>query len=342
MVFETKIEEVFSLGLPIIDVRSPGEFEIGHIPGAYNISLFSNQERAHVGTVYREQSAESAIELGYKYVEPKLKNFILDSSEVAQNFKVIVYCWRGGMRSHSFAQHLSDNGFSEVYLIEGGYKAFRNHVLNYLNTPFNIKLLGGFTGSGKTHILHELKKRGHQVIDLEGLANHKGSAFGGIGQYSQPTTEHFENKLFDSLMKLRIDDPIWVEDESRNIGKVVIPIQFFEQMRKVKLHFIDIPKEERAKHLVSEYTGSGNQLLKESLMRISKRLGGQNVLKAVELLEENNYFEVAMIALTYYDKSYLRGMKTRNENEVIKISLPTINHFKNALELEKYGCFSSF
>src|SRR5665647_2503716 len=153
MVTEINIEEVFSLQLPIIDVRSPGEFEKGHIPNAINISLFTNDERAHVGTVYVQQSQEAAIKLGYEYVTPKLQNFINDALNVAPKAEVIVHCWRGGMRSHAFAQHLSDNGFSDVKLIIGGYKTYRNYVLDTLATPSKIKVLGGYTGSGKTYIL---------------------------------------------------------------------------------------------------------------------------------------------------------------------------------------------
>jgi tRNA 2-selenouridine synthase len=336
MVSDIKIEDALSLRWPIIDVRSPSEYGHGHIPGAINIPLFSNDERAQVGTVYTKQSSEAAVELGHKYVAPRLKNFIDNSLVAAPDTHVIVHCWRGGMRSHLFAQLLSDNGFCDVKVITGGYKTFRNHVLEYLATPFQIRLLGGYTGSGKTRILYELRKRGHQVIDLEGLANHKGSAFGSIGQAEQPTTEQFENCLYTELAKLKTDEPVWIEDENRNIGKVLIPVQFFGQMQNAKLCFIDIPKEERAKHLVREYSGIDNQLLKESLIRISKRLGSQNVNKAIGLLEKENYYEVAMIALYYYDKSYLQVMKTRNNKDVIQIPLPTTDHYNNASEIEKH------
>jgi len=334
MLSEIKIEEAFSLLWPIIDVRSPAEFEHGHIPGAINIPLFSNDERAHVGTVYKQQSKERAIKIGLEYVTPKLESFINNSQKIAPLGKVIVHCWRGGMRSQSFAKHLVDNGFSDVGVIIGGYKAFRNHVLVKLETPVNLRVLGGYSGSGKTHILNELKKRGKQVIDLEGLANHKGSAFGGIGQAIQPTVEQFENNLFNEWKKLNLHEPIWVEDESHNIGRVKIPMQFFKQMRNAKLYFIDIPKNERAKHLVTEYASCNSQLLAESIQNISRRLGGVNVKNSIELLDNENYYEVAKIALNYYDKSYLKGMNNRNGENVINIALPSTNHYENALEIE--------
>jgi len=335
MVSEINIEKAYSLNWPIIDVRSPGEFMKGHIPDAINIPLFSDDERAYVGTVYKKQSKEAAIELGFEYVKPKLENFITDSFKVAPEGKVIVHCWRGGMRSQSFAKHLAENGFGDVKVVIGGYKAFRNYVLDSMATPANLKVLGGYTGSGKTHILHELKKLGKQVVDLEGLANHKGSVFGGIGQPVQPSVEQFENNLHSVLKKLKLNEPIWVEDESRNIGKVKIPTQFFEQMRNAKLYFIDIPKNERAKHLVAEYAGYNSQLLAESIQQISKRLGGLNVKNSIEFLENENYYEVAKIALYYYDKSYLNGMNSREKEAVTQIPLPSTNHYENALEIEK-------
>lgn len=331
MVTEIKIEDVFLLQQPIIDVRSPGEFAKGHIPGAINIALFSNDERAHVGTVYVQQSKEAAIELGYEYVTPKLQNFINDVLKVAPNKEVIVHCWRGGMRSHAFAQHLAENGFTEVKLIVGGYKAYRNYVLDNLATPAQIKVLGGFTGSGKTHILNELCKLGNQVIDLEGLAMHKGSAFGGIGQLEQPTVEQFENNLYAEFHLLDFNKPIWVEDESIDIGRVKIPMPFFAQMRNSVLYFIDIPQTERAKLLVQDYGACNNQLLAESIKRISRRLGGLSTKNALDYLEQENYYEVAMITLHYYDKLYLKGRNNPKWSKVIQIPLSTTNFYNNSL-----------
>ncbi|MEI7501968.1 MAG: tRNA 2-selenouridine(34) synthase MnmH [Paludibacter sp.] len=330
MVKEINITSVFSFQLPIIDVRSPGEFEKGHIPNAINIPLFTNDERAHVGTVYVQQSQEAAIKLGYEYVTPKLQDFINDAFKVAPNGEVIVHCWRGGMRSHAFAQHLVDNGFGEVKLIIGGYKAYRNYVLDTLASPSKVKVLGGYTGSGKTYILEELKKLGNQVIDLEGLANHKGSTFGGIGQLVQPTVEQFENNLYEEFRQLDLTKPIWVEDESYDIGRVKIPKPFFEQMQASQLYFIEISQHERAKHLVIEYGVCDKQKLADSIQRISQRLGGLSVKNAIAALEQDDFYEVAMITLHYYDKLYAKGMNNPKWKNVITIPLPTINHCENA------------
>ena len=333
MISDVSIKEALESSNPIIDVRSPGEFESGHIPGAINIPLFSDEERADVGTVYKQKSKEEATELGYSYVMPKLQSFITRSRDVAPDGNVKVHCWRGGMRSQAFGKHLSENGFDNVRIVTGGYKAYRNFVLSELGRPFELNVLGGYTGSGKTYMLHELKKIGEQIVDLEGLANHKGSAFGGIDQGKQPTVEQFENNLHLEISKLDPEKPIWVEDESHNIGSVKIPMPFFDQKRNARLYFMDIAKEERAGHLVSEYAVCNNEELASSIHRISKRLGGLREKKAINYLKNENYFEVAMITLAYYDKYYLRSMEKRDPNKVIRIKLPEVNHRQNAVSI---------
>lgn len=332
MVREISINEYFAsdILMPVIDVRSPGEFQKGHIPGAVNIALFSNKERADVGTVYVQQSREEAIELGYTYVNPKLDYFIEASRKVSGQGPVVVHCWRGGMRSQAFAKHLSENGFDYVYLIKGGYKAFRNFVLRYFEQPFSLNVLGGFTGSGKTYVLKELQERGVQVIDLEGLAHHKGSAFGAIGERDQPSVEHFENCLFSAFNQLDVKKPIWIEDESISIGRVKLPMALFKQIREQNVCFMKISREERARLLVKEYAQYGNELLSEAIHKIAKRLGGQNVKAALNFLSENNYYEVAMITLHYYDKTYITGVNNRNPQKVFTISLSGTDPVKNA------------
>ena len=337
MVAELSIADYFNQkqASVVIDVRSPGEFAKGNIPGAVNIPLFSNDERAEVGTAYVQQSKEKAMELGYRFVNPKLEWFLEESKKASGAKPVVVYCWRGGMRSHAFAEHLYNNGFNHVSLIVGGYKSFRNHVLDFFEQPFHLRVLGGFTGSGKTYILKALKTMGEQVIDLEGLAHHKGSAFGAIGEKAQPSVEQFEAALFSEMSALDLKSPIWIEDESINIGKAKIPNHLYRQMRAQQVYFIDIPKEKRAKHLSLEYSAFGNELLKDAINAISKKLGGQNAKLALELLEQNNYDEVALLVLTYYDKAYLRGVNSRPQENVCKIPLPDLNHQKNAETIVK-------
>lgn len=330
MIREIDIKDHLKTTLPLIDVRSPGEYAKGHIPGAVNIPLFSDAERAHVGTVYVQQSKEKAMKIGYRYVNPKLESFLSESQKVAPDGKVVVHCWRGGMRSRSFAQHLYDHGFADVSIISGGYKAYRHHVLETFDIPFDLRLIGGYTGTGKTHIIKQLMIWGLQAVDLEGIAKHKGSAFGSIGQEAQPTVEQFENNLFEEWRKLDYTKPIWLEDESHNIGGVNIPMNLFNQMRSNMLYFLDIPREERAKHLVNEYAEADQEMLAEGIQKISKRLDGLKTKEAFDCLKEKRYYEVALIALTYYDKTYLKGMKFRNPRNTIILAGTNTDPVENA------------
>jgi len=316
--------------LPIIDVRSPGEFAKGHIPNAFNIELFTDEERAVVGTAYKKESPEKATTLGYEFVNPKLNDFITKSIEIAPDKEVIIHCWRGGMRSNAFADHLIENGFEKVYVIENGYKAFRNYVLEFFEQPFNLKILGGYTGSGKTEILHSLKNECQQVLDLEGLANHRGSAFGGIDLPPQPSTEQFENNMFSVLRSLNTELSIWVEDESRSIGKVFIPNAFYLKMRNMPVYFLDIPFQERTKHLVDTYANLSHDKLADAISRITKRLGNEKATMALEALENKNYNKVVEITLYYYDKCYLKGLKTREESTILEFEIPTVNSDETA------------
>jgi tRNA 2-selenouridine synthase len=302
--------------LPIIDVRSPGEFAKGHILGAHNIELFTDEERAVVGTAYKKESKEKAIAIGYEYATPKLNDFVSKSLEIAPKKEVVLHCWRGGMRSNAFADHLIAHGFEKVYVIENGYKAFRTYVLEFFGKPFELKILGGYTGTGKTKILHFLEKKGQQIIDLEGLANHRGSSFGGIGLAPQPTTEHFENKLFSKLQGLNPAKPTWLEDESRAIGSVFIPELFYATMSVMPVYLLEIPLQERIKHLVDTYADLNPHKLADAIGRISKRLGYDNAKFALDELENKNYDKVVTLALVYYDKCYLKGLQKRERSSI--------------------------
>ena len=322
--------------LPVVDVRSPGEYEKGHIPNAVSIPIFSDEERAVVGTAYKQVSREKAIEIGMEFVQPKLQHFIDDSLRIAPDKTVVVHCWRGGMRSQSFAQHLMDNRFERVYVIEKGYKAFRNQVLNGFNDDVQLIVIGGYTGSAKTELINHMKHSSdQQVIDLERLAHHRGSAFGGIDQGPQPTTEQFENNVFWEWKDMDPEQPIWIEDESRAIGTNVIPTALFEQMRRCRLYFLDIPREERAKHLVKDYGRGDKEALKSSINRISSRLGGLNTRQALDHLERGDMYEVAMMMLVYYDKYYSKGVAKRDPDMVTRIPLKTANTIQNSIEIAK-------
>lgn len=323
--------------IPLIDVRSPVEFEKGHIPCATNIPLFSNEERAQVGTVYKQQSKEKAITLAYEYVYPKLEMFMQRSLEVANDNKAVIHCWHGGMRSRTFAEHLDANGFKELSVINGGYKAFREVVLNAYHENVNLNIIGGYTGSGKTLILKQLKEEGLQVIDLEEIANHKGSVFGGIGCKAQPSVEQFENNLFMKWIKLDFSQHVWLEDESLNIGFVQIPKLLYQRMVEAPVFFLDIPKEARAMHLVKEYSKYDKVFLASAIQKINKRLGDLNTRNALEYLNAENYYEVAMIALGYYDKTYLQMLSRRNQKLVYPVKLYNTDHSANANIIVNYN-----
>lgn len=319
--------------IALIDVRSPAEFIKGHIPKAYNIPIFNNEERAIVGTIYKQQSKEAAIEKGYEIVSPKLNWYIKEAEKIAPNKIAAVHCWRGGMRSSSMGQHFIENGFKKIYLIEGGYKAFRNFTFSFFEKEFKLIVLGGYTGSGKTEILHEIEKLGHQIIDLEGIANHKGSAFGGIGQKEQPSVEHFQNIIFMKMFDLDNSKNIWIEDESLNIGKVILPRALYNQIRLNEVIFIDIPREERANFLVTTYGKQNKNDIKESISKIKKRLGPLNTKLAITATDKGDLLTVAKLSLLYYDKAYLKGLSKRDQSKITKIKLEKVNHLSNATKI---------
>ena len=319
---------------PVIDVRSPGEFDHAHIPGAYSLPLFTNEERKVVGTAYKQQSRETAIKIGLDFFGVKMKKMV-EEAESLNNKTFLIHCWRGGMRSGAVAWLLDMYGF-KVYTLSGGYKTFRNWVLKQFSTAYNLKILGGYTGSGKTLILQELKNKGYPVINLEGLANHKGSAFGAIGENPQPSQEMFENLLaLELFKKAPIAGELWLEDESQRIGKLIIPNLFWENMRTSAVYFLDIPFEERLSYLVDSYGSFEKDKLAESIERIQKRLGGLETKMALSFLSENNIRDCFSILLKYYDKLYKKGLHNRKNYESLLniIPCPGVNSSVNLNKL---------
>ena len=288
----------------ILDVRTPAEFSKGHIPGAINFPLFENEERAEVGTIYKQESPEAAMIKGLEIVGPKMASFVTKATEILKDKKALIHCWRGGKRSQSVSWLLNNAGFQTTCL-KGGYKAYRKAVkakLRSVDPQFLV--LGGKTGCGKTLILHELLKNGEQVIDLEGLANHKGSAFGWIGEHKQPSIEQFENDLWHRLSQMDLDKVIWLENESRSIGSVYLPDGFWEKMKSSTLINIEVPDQYRIKNLVNIYSMDNKEELCLSFGKIKKRLGIKNHDAAVEMVKNGQFAEAVSLALKYYDKTY--------------------------------------
>jgi tRNA 2-selenouridine synthase len=316
----------------VADVRSPSEFKSGHIPGAVNIPLFVDSEREAVGIKYKKEGRVPAIIEGLKHSGPAMMSKLEQGLKAAKNGSLLVHCWRGGMRSEAMAW-LFSLGDLDVYLLEGGYKAYRHHVSEIISEKRQMIVLGGMTGSSKTHIIRHLKSLGQQVIDLEKTANHKGSAFGALGQPTQPTTEHFGNLLFNDLKQLSHDSPFWVEDESRNIGSVFLPDEFYHNMQNTPVIVMVMDLKTRLPRLMQEYSGYPMESLRESVLRISKRLGGDKSKDAVSAVEAGDFAKAIEIVLFYYDKAYLFGLKKKDSKNIIYVNCETDDIETNAIKV---------
>lgn len=328
-----------SQSLPVVDVRSPGEFMHGHIPGAHSIPLFDNSERAEIGTIYKQIGKKEAVDKGYELVEPKLKSFfseVKNKTGVEPQKEILVHCWRGGMRSTYFANLLNSYGYKTYTLIKG-YKAYRTFVLNSFKNNFRLLVIGGETGSGKTEILNNLPKHGQQIIDLEKMANHKGSAFGALGENPQPTQEQFENNLFRSFSRIDSAKPVWIEDESRNIGRCQLPPALWEQMKTAPILRINMPKELRIKRLITDYGKFPKDEFITCLKKIEQRMGGQHLKHALEEYENDNLEEAFGTILVYYDRTYNYNHELRKMKDVFFVDSNTINAASNAATLLKFA-----
>jgi len=341
---------------PVFDVRSPAEYSHAHIPGAFTLPLFTDDQRSVIGTAYKHQSRQNAVKIGLDHFSERMKLILPEVEEYYKLFleskniedlqsnknTVLIHCWRGGMRSGAVAWLLNLFGF-KVFTLKGGYKSFRKWVHVQFEKEYEINILGGFTGSGKTVSLEEMKNRGHKVINLEKLANHKGSAFGSLGEAAQPGQEMFENLLAIELFKIakkgdnkptngehypqNTNSKVWLEDESRHIGTIGIPNAFWHQMRRSPVFFFDIPFEERLKFIVANYGLFKKEELVKAIEKIQKRLGGLETKNAIKFLTENNLAESFRILLYYYDKWYLKSLYNRENIELLlnKIPCPTVD-----------------
>ena len=332
------VEDLLQLSTqyPVLDVRSPGEHIHAQIPGAYSLPLFSDEERKIIGTAYKQQSKEKAIKLGLDFFGVKMRFMVEEVEKIIKDSTsttVIVHCWRGGMRSSAVAWLLNFYGF-EIYLLEGGYKAYRNWVLEQFEKEYQFNIIGGYTGSGKTEVLQAMKQNDHAIIDLEGLANHKGSAFGALGQPPQPTQEMFENLLANSLYQNN-KSLFWLEDESQRIGALNIPHGFWNSMRTKPVYFMDIPFEKRLDHITTGYGAIEKEQLVNAIDRIKKRLGPLETKTAIGFLVEDNVKECFRILLSYYDKTYLKALHNRENLTALlnKINCPGVDDLSNTEKL---------
>ena len=318
--------------IQIADVRSPSEYGSGHIPGAVNIPLFDDKERGAVGTKYKKEGRLPAILEGLKHSGPALQSKLEQALKIADNKQLLLHCWRGGMRSEAMAW-LFSLGDIEVKVLDGGYKSYRRHILGSLDEKRKMIVLGGMTGSSKTHIIRHIKLLGQQVVDLENLANHKGSAFGALGQQSQPSTEHFANILYNEWNKLNGDLPIWVEDESRNIGSVFMPDGFYLNMQDTPAIVLVMDIKTRLPRLMEEYSAFPKESLKESVLKISKRLGGDTTSDVIEAIDKGEFSKAIEIVLHYHDKAYMFGLKKKKNANLIYVNTDTDDIEANAMKV---------
>lgn len=307
----------------ILDVRSPGEFATGHLPGAINVPLFDDTERARVGTAYKQQSPAAAMQEGLRIAGPHMAGYVEKAREAVragEGRDVVVHCWRGGKRSEAMAWLFNFAGLP-VRRLKGGYKAFRQEAHACFADPrYVFRIIGGYTGAGKTEIIHALRGLGEQVIDLEGLACHKGSAFGNIGEAPQPTNEQFENELFFRLRAMDTTRPIWIENESKNVGRVYLPEAFWNRMRASILYAIEVSRDVRLDRVIGYYAeGDHVDALVESFGKIKKRLGGLEYQNAIDALGQGNIREAACLALAYYDKSYAYQLSQWPAERLVKM-----------------------
>ncbi len=319
-----QIEKFLELAenIPFCDVRSPSEFKAGHIPGAVNIPLFNDSEREAVGIRYKKEGRIPAILKGLELSGPVMKDKLAQALSLSKEGRLLLHCWRGGMRSEAMAWLFSLADI-RTEVLEGGYKSYRNYILDKLSEKRRMIVLGGLTGSSKSHILRYLQSAGQQIVDLERLANHKGSAFGALGELPQPSTEHFANLLYDSWKKNDINFPFWIEDESRSIGSVFIPDSFYNNMQDAPAVILMMEVKLRLPRLIAEYSNYPAEYLKTSILKISKRLGGDNTSDALKAVDRSDYSKAIEITLGYYDKAYHYGLKKKNSSNLILVDTDT-------------------
>ncbi|MCL2336972.1 MAG: tRNA 2-selenouridine(34) synthase MnmH [Firmicutes bacterium] len=295
--------------IPMVDLRSPGEFAEATIPGAYNAPLLDNDERALVGKTYKQASPDRARELAMEIVAPKLPRFVKTVKSIAPGGEVNIFCWRGGERSR-FAGLILDFMGLKVNRLKGGFKAYRHYVLAYLNgtLPHRAIVLHGLTGVGKTELLLALERAGYPVLDLEKLAAHRGSVFGKIGQPASPGQKMFEGQIQDCLRRLEKTGVFVVECESKRLGNLLVPDTVLNAMHSGYRVLVYAPVPLRVRRIKKDYftaTEGNLQTLREAIQRLARHLGGGKTEELNSRLEAGEVEQVINFLLThYYDPLY--------------------------------------
>ena len=308
-----------------IDVRSSREYKKGNYTHSVNIELFNDIEYSKLGEVYKRNGKSESIKSGKKYIHNSLEQ-ILEKISKFKKYTIYIYCARGGLRSKAFFKILEIHGYKS-FVILGGYKSLRNYVLSSFLKTRNIIIIGGNTGSKKTSILKLMKKHNYNTVDLEKIANHRGSAFGDLGLMKQSTQQQFENDLSYEWVNFDNNSNVFVESESRTIGKIVIPSPIYSQM--INSHYIRINMnfDRRIKNLISEYGKYPLTHIEHRLKKISRKLGSENFNYAVKLLKNNDLYSFCShILINYYDKMYKHSLNKR------KTDITTFNIENESLE----------
>lgn len=300
-------------GAVVFDARSPGEFALGHIPGSINLPLLDDEQRHEVGICYKTKGRQSAIDLGFEMAGPHFLDKIQEARRFATEGMAMVYCARGGLRSEIITWLLNKGGISSIQLT-GGYKAWRNYCLTQFEIPRSWFVVTGMTGVGKTSILKALQQAGEAVLDLEHIAGHKGSAFGGLGLPEQSRQEQFENHLAVALAEIPADARCWMEDESRFIGKLRIPDALFQAKLKGSRIATERSFDTRIERVLEEYGGLPKEDLRDKTIQLTKRLGHDQVKLALEHLDAHDMQQWVSILLKYYDKMYEHGITTNKDS----------------------------
>lgn len=328
------LSEFFELrkSLAIIDARSEGEFAQSHIPNSFNLPILTNPERVTVGTLFKEEGNEAAILKGFELVGPRFHKIQKEALKKFPQKKILIYCWRGGMRSQILSWLLGMVGF-EVFHLKGGYKTYRTHSFETVRKELNLLVLAGRTGTGKTILLKKLNEEGEQILDLEGIANHKGSSFGAIGQDAQPTVEQFENLLAEAIEKLDSNRPTWIENESRKIGRLILPDKLYKQMLQSPLIDIYRSEEERTQLIAEEYGILPKDELIQAVLRLKKKLGGLRTSQAIEAITDGNHESWIANLLIYYDKAYDFDLEKHESGKTVKLNLEGITESETIKKL---------
>ncbi|MBW4562573.1 MAG: tRNA 2-selenouridine(34) synthase MnmH [Mojavia pulchra JT2-VF2] len=302
----------------IIDVRSPSEFAEDHIPGAINLPVLNDAERAEVGTIYKQVCPFTARKIGAALVSRNIYQHLSQHFAAKdKDYRPLIYCWRGGQRSGSMALVLAQIGW-RVTVLEGGYKTYRAYVrqqLEHLPEKFTYQILCGLTGSGKTYILGKMRQRGAQVLDLESLANHRGSLLGEEWQGTllpQPSQKYFESLLLEQLQKFNPHQPVWIESESTKIGQVYLPQSLWEKMKQASCVEIQLPIAARVQFLLQEYPHLTTypEILKRKLEKLKSRCGWEKLSRWYQLIDAGNWETLVQDILdSYYDPTYSRSIK---------------------------------